>query len=227
MTASNEARIRVIIVADDRTTRKVSELLRQLDIRSKIADRPRSRTDGVLHCFTAKSVPVPLFPPAIVINTGEFVSDRVVQAVATRGICAIAFEDLSSQALLHAIVRSTLGVGLEALETHVLSVPQFAHIPVELLAAFLETPRRFHRLSDISGALTISDSSARTVVKNAGFERAEHLLAALRATAWSWFAKERVDRQAFEDYLGISNRATFRRACFRAGIEPPWRQTAP
>lgn len=109
MTASNEARIRVIIVADDRTTRKVSELLRQLDIRWKIADRPEwpgSRTDGVLHCFTAKSVPVPLLPPAIVINTGGVVSDRVVQAVATRGISAIAFEDLSSQALLHAIIAS-------------------------------------------------------------------------------------------------------------------------
>ena len=122
MTASNEARIRVIIVADDRTTRKVSGLLRQLDIRWKIADRPEwpeSRTDGVLHCFTVKSVPVPLFPLAIVITNGEFVSDRVVQAVATRGISAIAFEDLSNQALLHAIVRSTLGVSLEAVARRV------------------------------------------------------------------------------------------------------------
>ena len=91
MTASNEARIRVIIVADDRTTRKVSELLRQLDIRWKIADRPEwpgSRTDGVLHCFTAQSVPVPLFPPAIVINKrGVCIGPRRSSGSHTRYFC--------------------------------------------------------------------------------------------------------------------------------------------
>lgn len=62
-----------------------------------------------------------------------------------------------------------------------------------------------------------------TLVMAGGFKRSEHLVTALRAAAWIWFARLGAHRPTFERYLGIYDRGNFRRACRRAGIEPPWK----
>ena len=62
---------------------------------------------------------------------------------------------------------------------------------------------------------------------SAGFERAEHLCTALRAETWIWFAQRGLRRTVFEHYLGITDRATFRRACSRAVVSVPWRRDCP
>lgn len=124
--------------------------------------------------------------------------------------------------LANAMASATTESGRDDLLAELLSASQFAWLPWRLIDAFVRQPAALQTTVDFARALGISGSRVRQLVLAGGFKRSEHLVTALRATAWIWFARLGVKRSAFEPYLGIYDRGNFRRSCRRASIEPPW-----
>jgi hypothetical protein len=92
-------------------------------------------------------------------------------------------------------------------------------VPQAVITAFLEDPAGSRRIQDLRRSLApLSRESAQALVRSAGFPRAEHLFTALRSAAWILLMREGVNRKRIEQYLGIVDRTSFRRACKRAGV---------
>lgn len=100
-------------------------------------------------------------------------------------------------------------------------------IPRRVLEVFVHKPAGVQTTVDFARALAESHGKVRDMVHSCGFERTEHLVTALRAESWVWFARAGVPRTRLEPYLGIYDRTDFRRACRRAGIEVPWNRWDP
>ena len=167
--------------------------------------------------------------PAIVVCCGASIPDNVVSVVARAGVPTIDIRNLTEETLLQALVGATSNGPASplALQLHLTSHPRFLLVPMSIIEAFVQSPRNMVRLSDICRALRIFGAEGRRVLRSAGFDRAEHLCTALRAEAWIWFSQQGLRRTVFEHYLGIFDRATFRRACSRAVVSVPWRRGRP
>ena len=218
-----------VVISDPNARTKLSKSLGRLGIchHNYDAQQCRSRlpTAG-LFCICARTVAIlgTVPSPAIVVCCGMSVPDAVVSLVARAGSPVIDASNLSPRTLLQAIVN----IGNDstpcelALKQYLASHPCFQRVPTELIDRFVTAPCELTRLSDICVALQFSRPTCRALLRSAGFERAEHLLAALRAEAWIWFAQRGMRRAVFEKYLGIRDRKTFRRACSRAAVTVPW-----
>ena len=218
-----------VIVFDPHARRRLSESLRRLGIRHHDYDAQQCRSrlpKASLYCVCARTIAtLGVVPsPAIVVCCGMAVTDTVVSLVAHAGSPVIDASSLSPATLLQAIVNTAddrTPCAL-ALKLYLASHPGFQRVPIELIDRFVAAPSEMIRLSDICVALQISRSSCRTLLRSAGFKRAEHLCTALRAETWIWFAQRGIRRAVVEKYLGIRDRKTFRRACCRAAVAVPW-----
>ena len=218
-----------VIISDPNARTKLSKSLGRLGIRHHNYDAQQCRSllpTARLYCVCTRTVAIfgTVPSPAIVVCCGVSVPDAVVSLVARAGSQVIDASSLSPRTLLQAIVNTVDdNTPCElALKLHLASHHRFQRVPVELIDHFVSAPSELTRLSDICVALQISRSTCRTLLRSAGFQRAEHLLTALRAEAWIWFAQHGMRRAMFEKYLGIRDRKTFRRACCRAAVTVPW-----
>ena len=162
--------------------------------------------------------------PCVIICSGEriAIADWVLSEVADGDVAVVALRDLTPVSVLRGIMVAAERRDLLELRDNLRSQPRLAAVPASLIDAFLVNPARFTGLRDICRAFGLSKVGARELVREARFERAEHLLTVLRAEAWLWFERRGIKRTAFEPYLGLTSRSNFRRACRRAGIDPPW-----
>lgn len=218
-----------VIISDPNARTKLSESLSKLGIRHHNYDAQqyysRLPTAG-LFCVCARTVAIlgAVPSPAIVVCCGMAVPDNVVSLVSRAGTQVMNASSLSPKTLLQAIVNTVDdSTPCElALKLYLTSHPCFQRVPIELIDHFVTAPFEVMRLGYICLALQISRPTCRALLRSAGFERAEHLCTALRAEAWIWFAQQGIRRAVFEEYLGIRDRKTFRRACCRAAVEVPW-----
>lgn len=90
------------------------------------------------------------------------------------------------------------------------------------MTSFLRAPRRIRKRLDLELALDRSRAWVRSMTEGAGFDRVTFLLTALRAQAWVVLITRGVALPAVQDYLGVQDRSTFRRACHRADVPVPW-----
>jgi hypothetical protein len=100
--------------------------------------------------------------------------------------------------------------------------PHLAQLGESLLDALLLAPALGWTLDDLAGALEVSTAEARRRLRAAGFRHPQHLLATFRARAWEGLVAVGFARAPVEQYLGIPDHKTFRRACGRAGVAVPW-----
>ena len=218
-----------VMISDPNAQTKLSKSLGKLGIRHHNYDaqqcRSRLPTAG-LFCVCARTVAIlsTVPSPAIVVCCGVSVPDAVVSLIARAGTPVIDTSDLSPASLLRAIVNVSDDSTpcATALKLYLASHPCFQRVPRELIDHFVAAPLEVMRLGDICLALQVSRPACRALLRSAGFGRAEHLLTALRAEAWIWFAQRGMRRPVFEKYLGIRDRKTFRRACSRAAVTVPW-----
>ena len=224
----------VVGASDLYVRRRLSKCLTHVGIPHRVYESRQLQIrvpSGSLYCLCTRTVALlgvlPL--PAIVVCCGVSVPDDVVAIVARASVPTIDISNLTAETLLQAIVDATSGCPRSpiAVKLHLTSHPGFQRVPVPLIEAFLRAPRNMVRLSDICRALRISRADGRSMLRFAGFERAEHLCTALRAETWIWFAQQGIRRTVFEHYLGITDRTTFRRACCRATVSVPWRSDCP
>lgn len=213
-----------IVQASGNTARRIERTLERMGVAHARALGEAScrggRTVYIVAASAMREVPVPR--PAIIICDGVSVPDTVLSKVTVAEILAIDLQDLSPPVLFSGFVSVYLGVAHDELRRHLTSGRRFRHLPSKLLKAFLQSPSSLRTLRDIALALGESRQNARKMVRDAGFKRSEHLLVALRAAAWRWCSDQGVSRRISEEFLGISYRGTFRRACRRAQVPLPW-----
>jgi hypothetical protein len=129
---------------------------------------------------------------------------------------------LTPRVLFSYLFRAGRKVSQSGLETCLAnSLSRSAHTD-SVVRLFVEDPSRVIRIRELCLALGIQNATASRVVAKLGFYRAEHLITFLRAEAWAWFVSRGLNRRIVEEFLGITDRSNFRRACQRAHIHPPW-----
>jgi len=136
----------------------------------------------------------------------------------------IDLRDLCPGMLLRAVAEASDGVLDVGLRAVLESEPRLRTIPTELIEAFLRCPCEVRSTKGVCGALRMSREKAQELLREAGFNRGEHLWTLCRATAYRWFAAQSLVRSQFEQHLGIRERRSFRRACQRASVEVPWQR---
>ena len=160
--------------------------------------------------------------PVVVVCGGYSVPDGILPQLAESRAVIIEVADLTPAATLEAIVRATSGISQTSLTEYLAATPVCRGIPSALVEAFVAAPRDRVLLTDVCFTLNASREAARAIVRAAGFELVAHLYTAMRAESWIWFARQGFARAEFEQYLGITDRPTFRRACRRSGVPVPW-----
>ena len=160
-----------------------------------------------------------LLGPTIVVLSGAWISDETVAKLRGGHLCTLRLSEITPATLLRAVISATARSDVGAMAERLQRLGRLCRVRASLIAAFLEEPGHMNRLSDLRRALApLSRESAQALVRSSGFERAEHLFTALRCAAWALLTAEGVDRRQVEEYLGIFDRASFRRACRRAGV---------
>jgi len=176
---------------------------------------------GTVYCLDSRmAAELPRLPgPTIVVLSGAWISDETVAKLRGGNLRPLRLADITPATLLRAVVAATAQSDVETVVGRLQRLGRLRQVRAALINAFLEEPGHMNRLTDLRRALApLSRESAQAVVRAAGFERAEHLFTALRCAAWALLTAEGVDRRQVEDYLGIADRASFRRACRRAGV---------
>lgn len=160
--------------------------------------------------------------PTVVVSYGAMIADTALVAAAASGAIVVWLEELTPATLLRAILSANLGTSLERLSHELADSELLAGVPTAVIDGFLRSPTSFTRQRDLRRVLpTLSRDRLRVTIRQCGFARAEHLCTTLRLLTWSLLVQHGVDRRATEQYLGIADRATFRRACRRAGLAEP------
>jgi len=206
---------------------RLADCLRDLGVDFQLVDPQRLETSGqaetlfVLDCAVLEMLSR---CPArtIVVFVGSVCPLTALQLIATGRVVPLRYEDLDPIKMCRAIIRCVASNGTSGLVAHLCSRRIFAAVPRRIISAFVLHPELPTGLADLCRVLGVSPTSGREIVHLAGFRRAEHLFAALRYESWQWFAGHGFERSVFEDYLGITDRSHFRRACKRAGLTVPW-----
>jgi hypothetical protein len=176
---------------------------------------------GTVYCLDSRmAAEVPrLMGPTIVVLSGAWISDETVARLRGGNLCTLRLADITPATLLRAVISATTHSDVGAVAERLQRLGRLRQVRAALITAFLEEPGRMNRLTDLRRALApLSRESAQALVRASGFERAEHLFTALRCAAWALLTSEGVERRQVEEYLGILDRASFRRACRRAGV---------
>jgi hypothetical protein len=163
---------------------------------------------------------LPRFPgPTIVILSGARLTDEAVLKLQGRRMSTLHVDGLTPTSLLRAMVCARCDSEIENIARQLGRMGKLERVPQAVITAFLEDPTGSMRIHDLRRALApLSRESAQALVRAAGFPRAEHLFTALRCAAWLLLMREGVNRKTIEQYLGIIDRTSFRRACKRAGV---------
>ncbi|HLM68043.1 MAG TPA: hypothetical protein VK358_10975 [Longimicrobium sp.] len=163
---------------------------------------------------------LPHFPgPTVVILSGARLTDEAVLKLQGRRMSTLHVDGLTPPSLLRAMVCARCDSEIESIARQLRQMGKLERVPQTVITAFLEDPAGLMRIHDLRRALApLSRESAQALVRSAGFPRAEHLFTALRSAAWILLMREGVNRKRIEQYLGIVDRTSFRRACKRAGV---------
>lgn len=176
---------------------------------------------GTVYCLDSRmAAEMPrLMGPTIVVLSGAWISDETVARLRGGYLCTLRLADITPATLLRAVISATVHSDVGALVERLQRLGRLRRVRTTLIAAFLEEPGHMNRLTDLRRALApLSREAAQALVRASGFERAEHLFTALRCATWALLTADGVERRQVEEYLGILDRASFRRACRRAGV---------
>jgi hypothetical protein len=176
---------------------------------------------GTVYCVDSRlAVELPRIPdPAVIMLSGALVSDEIMCMLQRRRVCTLRLAEVTTKSLLSALLSATTSCEVDSLSCRLRNLRMFRDVDKGLLAAFLENPSRMLRLEDMRRALApLSREAAQARVRACGFHRAEHLFTALRLAAGSLLFEAGLSQPQVEEYLGIFDRGSFRRACRRAGV---------
>jgi hypothetical protein len=158
--------------------------------------------------------------PALLISPGTRTVTEIlpVQSAAV----TLPIGSVGPASLLKALVVAGLGTQADFVATHLAEVDMWGRVPPDLIQAFLREPTTMRGLRDVRHSLNLSRAKSQELIRcRAGLGRAEHLFAALRCATWVLMIGEGLARLPVEEYLCITDRPTFRRACRRAGVPAP------
>jgi hypothetical protein len=218
-----------VVALDPRIRQRVVQCARDLDLSCTLLEgdgSPLPKHRGAIYCLgsraAARSKDVP--QPALIVTAGAAIPDELLGVVTGKRWAAMRLLNLTPGTLLEALMRLTARVDLDGLLQHLAG--HFSKVPHQFLAAFVLGPTRIATLEHIARAVERRLPEARRIVAAAGCRQPEHLLAALRSESYSWLSSQGFARSAIEEYLGIKDHPTFRRACHRAGVPVPWRNAS-
>ncbi len=136
--------------------------------------------------------------------------------------------DITPNALLSALLSAATGSDVDGMVDRLRQHAMLCAVQHQVVAAFLADPPRMLRLEDLRRTLApLSREGAQGLIRACGFARAEHLFTALRVAAWMLLLEAGLCRREVEQYLGIWDRGSFRRACRRAGVPVLHRDLGP
>jgi hypothetical protein len=158
-------------------------------------------------------------PLSIVIPYGATLSDRALLVFAEKMPTVLSGDKINPRSALRAIVSTTLGSNVLKVEEALRWAGPLGEVPESLLRAFLANPPGFRRRSDLR--LIFPNKSRRGqqhFVRSLGFQRGEHLFTTMRFLTKSALVDAGLRREVVDEYLGITDGASFRRACRRARV---------
>jgi hypothetical protein len=222
--AGDDARA-IVAVEDPLVVRRVAAGLEALSCPYSICE-PRAAAlskgpAGAVYCLGSRvASDLSRFPgPTIVLLSGARLTDEAVLKLQGRRMSTLHVNGLTPTSLLRAMVCARCESEIESIARQLGRMGKLQRVPQGVITAFLQDPAGLTRIHDLRRALApLSREGAQALVRSAGYARAEHLLTALRCAAWILLMREGVDRKRIEQYLGILDRTSFRRACKRAGV---------
>lgn len=227
--------VRVVVrCRDPRVARRLAGTLDALACPYRVADPAApagaAALPGAVHCMdSGMAAELPGLPgPTVVVLSGARVSDEGLARLRGAPVAVLRLDEIAPGALLAAVLSAGAGSDLAGLAEQLRALRRLEAVQQRLVAAFLGNPPQAQRLADLRRALApLSREGAQGLVRASGFARAEHLFTALRCAAWMLLVRQGLDRRQVEAYLGIADRASFRRACRRAGVPAPHRALRP
>jgi hypothetical protein len=157
----------------------------------------------------------------VILYDGAGLPLDAVRAVGEGRAVGLSSESLTPARLAGAMLRARVGV-TESGAMGALEQAFGSRLPAQLVRAFLQDPARFTRLSDFVAVLP-SRKRARSLLGDVGLGRAEHLATRMRCSLWRWLRQCGLRDRTIAEFLGVRDRANFRRACRRAKVGVPWR----
>lgn len=220
------APVKAVVAAEDpQVVRRVAAGLDALSLPYRISEPRASALAGgprgtVYFLGSGVASDLPAIPgPTIVVLYGARLSDEAVLRLRDRHLCTLLLSRLTPASLLGAVISARSSAEVDSLAEQLQRLGKFDHVPLPLITSFLRDPGGMTRLTDLRRGLTpLSREAAQRLVRSTGFSRAEHLFTALRCAAWALLRREGLNRKEIEQYLGIGDRTSFRRACRRAGV---------
>lgn len=180
--------------------------------------------DGVLYCVGSRALDRVLDGrrPIVVVTSGASIPDAALERLSMASVVVIPLTRLTAATLFRALLQSMFGVADFDPVAQVLEEPAFGRVPRCAVEALLLHGARIGRPKDLCKRLGWTRGRLSAVTHEAGFERSEYLIAALRAEMCYVLFGRDLAPAAVEAQLGVFHRPTFRRSCYRAGIMPPW-----
>jgi hypothetical protein len=157
--------------------------------------------------------------PTLIILSDAQISDRLFALVGSQSWSVLHLDDLHPEQLLRSVISTLVKADVNQLVASVLRLPRFRNVPAGVVTAFLQNAAQMTRLQDLRRHLgPLSRPAAQELIRSSGFSRAEHLFTALRCALWILLGENGLNRAEVEQYLGILDRGSFRRACRRAEV---------
>lgn len=179
------------------------------------------RCGDQIFCIDSQSAAsLPALPgPTLIILSDAQISDRVFAIVGSQSWSVLHLDELGPEPLLRAVISTLVKADVNQLVASVRRLPRFRDVPAGVVTAFLQNAAQMTRLQDLRRQLgPLSRPAAQELIRSSGFSRAEHLFTALRCALWVLLAENGLHRAQVEQYLGILDRGSFRRACRRAEV---------
>jgi hypothetical protein len=183
----------------------------------QLPERPR----GTVYCVDSRLAGELSHLPdrTVIMLSGALVPDGIVSVIQLRHVRTLRLDDVNPRSLLTALLSATTGTEVEGMAERLRGLAMFHRVEAEVVNAFLRAPARMFRLEDLRRALApLSREAAQGLVRAAGFHRAEHLFTALRVGTGALLQEAGLEPREVEEYLGILDRGSLRRACRRAGV---------
>ncbi len=217
----------VVSAQDHRVVRRLERVLKDVRLRYRVVapgELSQVRERDVIYCLGSRlASQLPALPgPTVILVSGAAIVDADMVRVAAQGAVFLRLDDVSGPTVLRAAISAALGTDIDSVSRVLASRDEFSRLAPQIIEQFLRDPQRMQRRRDLQRAFpSLSRERAQAVVHASGFDRAEHLFTALRLATWGLLIDRGLDRGHVEHYLGISDRTTFRRSCYRAGVPTP------
>lgn len=157
--------------------------------------------------------------PTVILLSGALVPDEILSVIHLRRVSTVRLADADPCSLLSALLSATTGTAMEGMSERLRRLRMLHRVEPAVVDAFLREPDRMLRLEDLRRVMApLSREAAQGLVRAAGFQRAEHLFTALRVATGTLLFSAGLCQSKVEEYLGILDRGSFRRACRRAGV---------